>query len=156
MKIKSAVLDLSLCGPKQFTYILVIAEEVKPSSLKILRVTSILIFPENSSLMQKEDKIYRLYFQICRCWGLSLSPYSAQFCTLALHQVPVRFICLLACGVSCPRVSCMNNSWRSKAFAENSHEQLLAQILPSILYPVPITIIAPKLPSRSGSSYKYL
>lgn len=91
--------------------------------------------------------MYRLYFQICRC---SLSPCSAQFCTSALHQVPGRFICPLACGVSCPCVSCMNNSWRSKAFAENNHEQLLAQILPSVLYPVPITITAPKLPRGVG------
>lgn len=104
--------------------------------------------------VKKKKKIIIESTFSCRYWGLFLSPYIAQFCTLALSQVPVRFICLLACGVSCPCVSCMNNSWRSKAFAENHHEQLLAQILPSVL--ILNIIIAPKLQSRSGSSYKYL
>lgn len=43
-----------------------------------------------------------------------------------------------------------------KSFCREQPRAFLAQILPSILYPVPITITAPKLPSRSGSSYKYL
>lgn len=57
-----------------------------------------------------------------------------------LSSVPEHFTrCLeglFACWLvdfPCPCVSCMNNSWRSKAFAENNHEELLAQILPSIL-----------------------
>lgn len=98
-------------------------------------------------------KIIESYFQ---SHILGALPKPLHCSILYLSTSPVRFICLLACGVSCPCVSCMNNSWTSKAFAEKNHEQPLAQMLPSILYPVLITIIAPKLQSQSGSSYKYL
>lgn len=43
---------------------------------------------------KKKIKIIGSTFS-CGCWGLSLSPYIALFCTLALHQVPILFACWL-------------------------------------------------------------